>query len=95
MSETVDDVIKRFGFDPTRIGLRHRSWWIVSEIEDEEERGGAQIGDLCVKARDGGLNPIDTNAFRSGNCVGSACDGFDQTYRYYYYRALTHTGDPL
>ena len=33
-------------------------------------------------------NPIDAGAFKVGNCIGSSEDGFDRTYRYYYYRAV-------
>ncbi len=86
---TREEAIEAFGFDPATVGCRHRGWWIVDEVGFEEECGNAQIGDLCVKARDGGSNPIDTNAFRVGKCVGSSTDGFDCTYRYYYYRPLT------
>ena len=94
MSETmqsVEDIKARFGVDPDNIGNRPRGWWIVDEIDTEEENGNARAGDLCVKTRDGGSNPIDPGAFRVGNCVGSSCDGFDETYRYYYYRALVPT----
>lgn len=84
----VEDVVERFGVNPEGVGNRPRGWWIVEEVEDEEEQGNALVGDLCVKTRDGGSNPIDPDAFRQGHCVGSSCDGFDCTYRYYYYRAL-------
>lgn len=84
-----NEVIEKFGVDPDAIGNRPRGWWILTKVEDEEEQGNAQIGDLCVKTRDGGSNPISAEAFQVGNCVGSAQDGFDCTYRYYYYRALS------
>jgi len=84
---TKQEIIDKFGIDPETIGLRPRCWWIVEEIQEEEESANAQLGDLCVKARDGGGNPIDPNAFKVGNCVGSAEDEFDRTYRFYYYRA--------
>lgn len=83
-----EEAIKAFGFDPETVGLRHRAWWIVSEIDQEEELAGAQVGYLCVKARDGGSNPVDVDAFKVGDCAGTAEDGFDRTYRYYYYRPL-------
>ncbi len=83
-----NEVIERFGVDPDNIGNRPRGWWIVAKVEEEEESGNAQVGDLCVKTRDGGGNPIDPDAFKVGNCVGSSEDGYDSTYRYYYYRAL-------
>ena len=85
---TKENVIKMFGVDPENVGKRHRGWWIVEEIENEEKCAGAEIGDLCVKTRDGASNPIDPNAFKVGNCIGSQEDGFDCTYRYYYYRKL-------
>ena len=85
---TKEEIIEAFGVDPEKVGRRPRGWFIVEQIDDEEEIAGAQVGDLCVKTRDGGSNPIDPDAFRVGNCVGSAQDGFDFTYRYYYYRAL-------
>ena len=81
------DIKNKYGIDPNSIGNRPRGWWIVDKIEEEEERAGAKVGDLCVKTRDGGGNPIDPSAFKVGNCIGSAEDGFDRTYRYYYYRA--------
>ena len=63
------EIIKKFGVDPDAIGNRPRGWWIVTEIDDEEEFAGAKIGDLCVKTRDGGSNPIDPKAFKVGNCI--------------------------
>ena len=85
---TLDDVKVKFGVDPERVGRRYRGWWIVDHVDEEEDEGNAEIGYLCVKTRDGGGNPVDPEAFRVGDCVGSACDGFDCTYRYYYYRPL-------
>ena len=83
-----EEIIKKYGVDPDIVGNRPRSYWIVSKVEHEEECGNAVIGDLCVQTRDGGSNPIDPEAFKMGNCVGSSEDGFDCTYRYYYYRAI-------
>jgi hypothetical protein len=83
---TKEEAIAAFGVDPESVGNRPRGWWIVEKIEEEEEQGNAQVGDLCVKTRDGASNPIDPNAFKVGNCVGSSEDGFDCTYRYYFYR---------
>ncbi|MBE3589980.1 MAG: hypothetical protein IMW98_08540 [Firmicutes bacterium] len=85
---SVEEVMARYGVDPRSIGLRHRGWWIVTEIEDEEEQAGAKIGDLCVKARDGGCNAPDPAAFRAPSFRGTACDSFDETYRYYYFAPL-------
>ena len=82
------EIIDKFGFDPESVGNRPRGFFIVESIEEEESQGNAKIGDLCVKTRDGASNPIDPNAFKVGNCVGSAEDCFDRTYRYYYYRAI-------
>lgn len=88
MPISLDQVRGQFGLDPETIGLRHRGWWIVAEVEDEEKQGNAKVGYLCVIARDGGGNPVDVEAFRHPNCVGSATDGFDYTFRYYYFRPL-------
>lgn len=84
---TREAVIEAFGVDPETVGNRHRCWWILKELEAEDQYTGAEIGDLCVKTRDGASNPIDTSAFQKGRYVGSSEDGFDPTYRYYYYRA--------
>ena len=68
------EVIKKFGVDPDCIGNRPRGWWVIEteeQIESEEEYGNAKVGDLVVKTRDGGSNPIDPDAFRMGSCVGS------------------------
>lgn len=85
---TREEAIARFGVDPERVGLRPRGWWVVEEIWDEEAMAGAKVGDLCVEARDGGYNPVDPNAFAHTNYRGTACDTYDQTYRYYYYAPL-------
>ena len=79
------EAIKVFGFDPEMIGLRHRAWGIVEEIEWEEKHGNAKRGYLAIRARDGGGNPIDAAACKKQNFVGTSEDGFDETYRYYYY----------
>ena len=91
---TIEQVIERFGVNPEHVGHRPRGWWIIDNVEDEEQCGNASIGDLCVKTRDGASNPIDPDAFKVGNCVGSSEDGFDPTYRYYYYSPLTPPGEP-
>ena len=85
---TKKEVIKKFGVNPETVGNRPRGWWIVENIENEEEYVGAQLGDLCIKTRDGAPNSIDSDAFKVGNYIGSEEDGFDSTYRYYYYRAI-------
>jgi hypothetical protein len=85
---TISEVIQRFGFIPGVKGNRFRSWWIVEEIGSEESQGNAEIGFLCIKSRDGGGNPIDMDAMQTPNCVGTAEDGFDPTYRYYYFKPL-------
>lgn len=84
-----NEVVAMFGVDPDCVGNRPRGWWIVDSLDSEEENAGAQVGDLCVKTRDGASNPISVEAFKVGNCIGSSEDGFDCTYRYYYYRAFT------
>ncbi len=88
-----EDAVKKFGLNPDAIGNRPRSWWIVETIEDEEAYVGAEIGNLCVKTRDGGSNPIDSDAFKEGDCIGTQEDGFDCTYRYYYYRAIEQSNE--
>jgi len=80
------EAIKRYGVDPTTVGLRHRSFWVVGEIRDEEKSAGAQIGDLCVWARDGGYNTPDMSAGKHDNYVGTSCCDDDITHRYYYFR---------
>jgi hypothetical protein len=82
------DIQKQFGVDPELIGNRPRGFWIVKELEEEEVNAGAQIGDLCVKTRDGGYNPIDNEALSYANFRGTSQDYFDLTYRYYYYKPL-------
>lgn len=85
---TKQEAIEKFGFDPESIGLRHRAWYIVEKIEDEEESGNAQIGYLAVRARDGASNKVDAAACRYSNFVGTSENGFDSTYRYYFYSPL-------
>jgi len=82
------EIVKKFGFNPVSIGLRHRASFIVDKIEDDEELAGAKLGDLGVRARDGGSNPPDPAAFRKPNYRGTSTDGFDCTYRYYYFKPL-------
>ncbi|HEY8341535.1 MAG TPA: hypothetical protein VIK75_00795 [Calditerricola sp.] len=83
---TREEAKARFGFDPEEIGVRHRGWWIVERIEDEEQYAGAQIGDLCVKTRDGEY--LDDEALKKPNYRGVAWDTFDPTYVYYYFSPL-------
>ena len=83
-----EQIKELYGISPNSVGNRPRGYWIVEEVEEEEDRAGAEVGDLCVKTRDGGSNPLDPDAFKVGNCIGSSEDGFDCTYRYYYYRKL-------
>ncbi len=85
----IEEIKEVFGFDPNGIGNRPRGYWIVREVEGEEETAGAKEGDLCVKTRDGASNPICMSALQIPNCIGTAEDDFDCTYRYYYYRPLT------
>ena len=80
------DVIKIYGINPEKIGKRKRCWFVVDEIEIEEKCVGARIGDLCIRTRDGGYNPIDKEALKIENFIGTSVSRFDITYRYYYYR---------
>ena len=81
-----EDIIKIFGVNPEKIGKRNRCWSVVDEIEEEEKNAGAKIGDLRIRTQDGGYNPIDIEALKIENFVGTSVDYFDCTYRYYYYR---------
>ena len=83
-----EEVIKQFGFDPETIGLRHRSWWIVEEPDEDEEVNEIKKGYLCVNARDGAENDEDESAYGYPNFVMTMEDSFDGTYRYYYYKPL-------
>ena len=84
----VAEVVDKFGVNPETIGHRPRGWWILDTIEDGEFEGNAQLGYLCVKTRDGGGNPMNVDALKIPNCVGTSEDSFDRTYRYYYYKPL-------
>lgn len=81
------EAISRFGFDPTTIGLRYRSWRLVGK-PGEHPGVVTRMGYLCVETRDGASNPIDPEATKKPNFVGSAEDSSDRTYRYYYYSPL-------
>ena len=85
---SVEEAKRLYGITPSHIGIRHRGWWIVEEIESEEEAAGAHIGDLCVKSRDGGSNPPDCSVGGALNYMGTIEDFFDCTYRYYYFRPI-------
>jgi len=85
------DILKKFGFDPETIGLRHRGWWVLTkENIDEEDKEVAKIGDLVVKTRDNGIDDIDIEAIKKPNFIGKKTDWFDSTYLYYYFRKLTN-----
>lgn len=89
MSEmTLEQAETVFGFKPTGIGMRHRGWWVIDQPDEDDLDAGAQAGDLIVRARDGGSNPIDMDALKHENAINTVEDGFDCTYRYYYYRPL-------
>ena len=82
-----------FGFHPTQIGLRHRAWWVVDAPDDDDVAVGAGSGYLCVRARDGGSNDIDTEALRRENFHNTKEDDFDRTYRYYWFKPLAEKQD--
>lgn len=86
---TSEEAVKIFGFAPESVGNRHRAWWVIEKPDEDDSAVGASAGDLCVKARDGGGNPIDVEAFKVGDCIGTIEDSYDCTYRYYYYHPLT------
>jgi len=76
------------GIDPQTIGLRPRGFWVLTELDYMDKAAGASLGDLCIKARDGGGNQMDPDASKSIGYVGTIEDDFDCTYRYYYYRPV-------
>ena len=88
--ERITKAIEAYGFNPESIGVRHRSWYVIDAPDETDEDAGASAGDLCVEARDGGSNDIDTAASKYPNYIGSVQDWFDETYRYYYYRPLNN-----
>lgn len=88
MEMDITEIKEKFGINPDETGNRPRAWFIVTEIDDESTSGNAEIGHLCVRTRDGGSNPICMDALQKPNCVGTAEDTFDCTYRYYYYKPL-------
>jgi len=88
IDEQIEWATACYGFDPRIIGVRHRGFWEVPEIEDDEERTGAQIGDLCVKTRDPGGGSFDTEAQQRPTYRGMAIDSWDTMYCYYYFRPL-------
>ena len=81
-----EDVIKIYGINPEKIGKRNCYWMVVDKIEEKEKNAGAKIGDLCIRTREGSHNPIDKEALKIENFVGTSLDFFSWTYRYYYYR---------
>jgi len=87
--QEINQFMDLYGFNPFHIGLRNRGFWVVEEIEREEDIAGAKVGDLCVKTRDGGDNPEDDSVYKISNFVGTSCDSFDPTFRYYYFKLKT------
>lgn len=88
MTET-KNFYQQFGFHPETIGLRHRYFNIIVEPDEMDQQGGAQAGDICVRARDGAANPMDFEAVRKPNFINTLEDDFDPTYRYYWFRPLS------
>lgn len=95
MNEQLEDVVKRFGFDPTSIGLRHRAWNVITTPDDYDTEVGAKEGWLCVRARDGASNPIDGEALKLPNFFYTEEDTFDRTYRYYWFKPLDKEAEPV
>ena len=89
IKEKEDDILAKYGVVVQDVGNRHRGWWVVDKVGAEELDAGGELGDLCVKSRDGGSNPMCIDSLQRCNFVGTSEDAFDCTYRYYYYRALT------
>lgn len=82
---TEEEINEAWGFKPSEVGSRHRGYWIIDEVELEEEEAGARIGDLCVQTRDGSSD-IDCEAMKIKGFVGMAEGDGDRTFRYYYFR---------
>jgi len=80
------EIEKLFGLDPRDVGLRHRNFWIIKEPDPYSYYEKKEY--LCVEARDGGSNEPDCTVGKYPNYVGSECDSFDITYRYYYFKPL-------
>jgi hypothetical protein len=83
------DIEKTFGFDPPSIGNRYRDHFIEDESSVGEDAPTVKPGFLCVRARDGGSNPMDYDAIKKVNFVRTREDDFDCTYRYYWFEPLT------
>lgn len=81
-----EKVIKEFGLIPETIGNKYKKFFIIEVIEEEEEIIVADIGDLCIKTKDG--NNTDKNAVKFNNFVGMVNDYIDPSILYYYYRPL-------
>jgi hypothetical protein len=81
-----DEIRRVFGFDPEKVGTRHVRFWLVQEVGVEEEKAGAQTGDLCVQTLDTGAVPQDLNAKSRTHFVGTSVNQNDRRIRYYYFR---------
>ena len=87
MEQSDIEIIKKtFGLDPTTIGNRPRGFSILKE--DDVYSDYAKKGYLSCCARDGGSNEPDCTVGKYPNYVGTECDDFDYTYRYYYFKPL-------
>jgi hypothetical protein len=65
------DIIKRFGFDPSKIGIHHLNWRLIT-LDDYDSllvpHAGVTEGDLCVETLD--CDQYDIAALRLPNYVG-------------------------
>jgi len=75
-----------FGLDPETIGLRYRNYQVLDS--DDPYENIAKAGYLAICARDGASNEPDCTVGRYPNYVGTFCDDFDYTYRYYIFKPL-------
>lgn len=82
----IEEIKKRFGLDPTKIGNRPRGFSILEE--DDPWSYYAKKGYLSCCARDGGSNEPDCSVGKYPNYVGTEQDEGDCTYRYYYFKPL-------
>lgn len=92
MSMELEKIVETFGFDPKKVGLRHRGFWVVDTPDEDDEANGVVAGDLIVKARDGASNEPHSEAEAYGKFKTTFEDSFDSTYRYYVYSPLTAGG---
>ena len=81
-------VVEKFGVDPSIAGYNPRGYWIVESLGENEVRGNAELGYLCIRTADAGIYPIESLVFPVGNCVGWSLGDPNQSALYHYFRPL-------